>query len=223
MRQIVLDTETTGLSPEEGHRIIEIGCLEIVNRRITGNHWHHYVNPERSIERAAAEVHGITEKFLADKPLFKEVAHELLSYVKGAELIIHNAPFDIKFMDHEFRLADNKFSSITKYCRVIDTLALARRKHPGQHNSLDALCRRYDVDNANRELHGALIDAELLAQVYLLMTGGQTQLFEGIRSVEAMQPIGIRRLPSNRELLPVIPATGEELQAHAEFLELLKK
>jgi len=223
MRQIVLDTETTGLSPEKGHRIIEIGCLEMVNRRLTGNHLHFYINPERSVERQAAEIHGITDDFLVDKPFFKDIKDELFNYLNGAELIIHNAPFDVGFLNHEFKLTDKRFSLITKYCDVIDTLALARRKHPGQHNSLDALCRRYNVDNSNRDLHGALIDAELLAQVYLMMTGGQTQLFAGEQVTETMQATSIRRLSSDRAPLQVIVPDEEELQAHQTFLQQLEQ
>lgn len=223
MRQIVLDTETTGLSPEQGHRIIEVGCLEMINRRLTGNYLHFYINPQRSVERQAAEIHGITDDFLADKPLFKDIKDELLTYLKGAELIIHNAPFDVGFLNHEFKLVDSQFPLITKYCGIVDSLALARRKHPGQHNSLDTLCRRYNVDNSNRDFHGALLDAELLAQVYLLMTGGQTQLFEGERTVETMQPTRIRRIASDRAPLQVIAADKEELHAHQEFLRMLER
>lgn len=223
MRQIILDTETTGLSAEQGHRIIEIGCLEMVNRRLTGNHLHLYINPQRPVERAASEVHGISDDFLMDKPLFKDIKDQLLDYLKGAELVIHNAPFDVGFLNHEFKLVDEQFPQITKYCAVVDTLALARHKHPGQHNNLDALCRRYNVDNSNRDFHGALLDAELLAQVYLLMTGGQTQLFGGESAVEALQSTSIRRVVANRAPLPVIAANPEELQAHQEFLQLLRK
>lgn len=221
MRQIVLDTETTGLSPEEGHRIIEIGCLEMVNRRVTENHFHHYINPERDIERAASDVHGITNNFLTDKPLFSAIVDELMDYLKGAELIIHNAPFDVGFINHELKRVNKSFKPLKHYCSVIDSLAIARLKHPGQHNSLDALCRRYGVDNSNRDYHGALLDAELLAQVYLLMTGGQTQLFDGGPSTEVAQVTDIRRLDADRKSLPVIKATDEELKAHQEFLVLL--
>lgn len=224
MRQIVLDTETTGLSPKQGHRIIEIGCLEMIDRRVTSNHLHFYINPQRDIERTASEVHGITDDFLTDKPLFKDIKDELLAYLTSAELIIHNAPFDMGFLNHEFKLTDNQFPLITQYCNVVDTLALARRKHPGQHNSLDALCRRYNVDNSNRDFHGALLDAKLLAQVYLLMTGGQTQLFEGERTFESMQLMSsVRRVASDRAPLQVIAANDEELQAHQEFLQLLRQ
>src|SRR3990167_10069311 len=219
MRQIILDTETTGLSPQQGHRVIEIGCLELVNRRLTGSHLHFYINPERAIERGAAEVHGITSNFLVDKPLFKDIVDELLAYLKGAELIIHNAPFDIAFLNHEFTLLDKRAQPITQYCTIIDTLVLARRKHPGQKNSLDALCQRYHVDNSNRELHGALLDAELLAQVYLLMTGGQTQLFGNEQSDAVVQTMPIRRIRTDRRVLPIIMADDEELKAHDDFLK----
>lgn len=219
-RQIILDTETTGLSPAEGDRVIEIGCLEMVNRRLTGDSYHCYINPERSIDREAQEVHGITDDFLKDKPLFTGVIDEFIDYIEGADLIIHNAPFDVNFLDHEFKWAGKQYKKITNYCNVIDTLVLARRKHPGQHNSLDALCRRYHVDNSNRELHGALIDVELLAQVYLLMTGGQGQLFQaqsGSQNSQQQAEVGIRRLDSNRKPLKVIYATKDELAAHENF------
>ena len=220
LRQIVLDTETTGLSPAQGHRVIEIGCLEMINRRLTEKHFHVYINPERDIERAAEEIHGITVEFLADKPVFSEIADEFLAFVKDAELIIHNAPFDVDFLDHEYRLIDKKNKPITAYCGVVDTLPIARKKHPGQRNSLDALCRRYGVDNANRDLHGALLDAELLAQVYLLMTGGQTQLFQSEQNLDVDKKLTdtVRRLPENRKPLRVIPATSDELAMQEAFL-----
>lgn len=215
MRQIVLDTETTGLGAKD--RIIEIGCLEMIDRRLTGHHLHFYINPQCSIERSAVDIHGITESFLADKPLFKDIAEELIAFLEGAELIIHNAPFDIGFLNYELKLTKKPFKTITDYCQVIDTLTIARKKHPGQHNSLDALCRRYHVDNSNRDYHGALLDAELLTQVYLLMTGGQTKLFEPQNFSTAMQPTRIRRLTENREALPVIKASEEEIRAHESF------
>src|SRR5690606_38197574 len=176
MRQIVLDTETTGLEPEQGHRIIEIGCVEIVNRRLTGNHYHQYLQPDREIDAGAVEVHGITAEFLADKPRFTDVMHDFLAFVGGAELIIHNAPFDVGFINHELRLVDVNHASLDTFCSVVDTLQMARRLHPGQKNSLDALCKRYGIDNSQRSLHGALLDAEILADVYLTMTGGQVTL-----------------------------------------------
>ncbi|ABX78880.1 DNA polymerase III subunit epsilon [Coxiella burnetii] len=221
MRQIVLDTETTGLVPEEGHRIIEIGALEMVNRRLTGNHLHFYINPERSIERDAIEIHGITDSFLIDKPLFKDIATELISFLKGAELIIHNAPFDVGFLNHELKLTGQSFKTLTHYCQVLDTLTIARQKHPGQHNNLDALCRRYHVDNSNRDYHGALLDAELLAQVYLLMTGGQTVLFEQQGFAVASRSVSVRPLGTDRDSLSVIRANAAETEAHRAFLQLL--
>ncbi|WP_080744694.1 DNA polymerase III subunit epsilon [Coxiella burnetii] len=221
MRQIVLDTETTGLVPEEGHRIIEIGALEMVNRRLTGNHLHFYINPERPIERDAIEIHGITDCFLIDKPLFKDIATELISFLKGAELIIHNAPFDVGFLNHELKLTGQSFKTLTHYCQVLDTLTIARQKHPGQHNNLDALCRRYHVDNSNRDYHGALLDAELLAQVYLLMTGGQTVLFEQQGFAVASRSVSVRPLGTDRDSLSVIRANAAETEAHRAFLQLL--
>lgn len=174
MRQIVLDTETTGLEPQLGHRIIEIGCVELINRKLTGRHYHQYINPEREVDQGAMEVHGITNEFLVDKPRFKAIVGEFWDFIRGAELVIHNAAFDIGFLNHEF--ARLNMAPVTTECGVLDTLFMARQKHPGQKNSLDALCKRYGVDNSHRDLHGALLDAEILADVYLLMTGGQTAL-----------------------------------------------
>ena len=181
MRQIVLDTETTGLDPAQGHRVIEIGCIEIENRRLTGRHFHCYLNPDREIDEGAVQVHGITSSFLADKPRFRKVAADFLQFVSEAELIIHNAPFDIGFLNCELKLAGGQYGRLEDYCSVVDTLTMARKKHPGQRNSLDALCKRYEVDNSQRDLHGALLDAEILADVYLLMTGGQTSFQLGTR------------------------------------------
>ena len=176
MRQIVLDTETTGIDPNDGHRIIEIGCVELVGRKLTGRHFHRYINPEREVEAGAIEVHGITNEMLADKPLFSAVAEEFLDFVRGAELVIHNAPFDVGFLDMELARLPGRQPKLAEICGVVDTLVMARQKHPGQRNSLDALCQRYYVDNSQRDLHGALLDAEILADVYLIMTGGQTNL-----------------------------------------------
>ena len=176
MRQVVLDTETTGLEPEAGHRIIEIGCVEIVNRRPTNNRFHRYVNPGRAVDAGALQVHGIENDFLATQPRFAEVAHEFLEFVKGAELVIHNADFDVNFINHELRRLDGVPHEIRDCCGVLDTLALARRMHPGQRNSLDALAKRYSVDNSKRDLHGALLDAQILTDIYLSMTGGQVSL-----------------------------------------------
>lgn len=217
MRQVVLDTETTGLEPQQGHRIIEIGCIELLQRRHTGNRFHQYLNPERDVEEGALEVHGISSAALADKPVFADVVHDFLEFVRGAELIIHNAPFDVGFLDAE--LERLQLGCIGDHCtRIIDSLAEARVRHPGQRNSLDALCRRYEVDNTGRELHGALLDAELLADVYLAMTGGQAAL--GLdaaagASEEVVAPVagGGRRGP-----LPVIRASAEEAAAHRERL-----
>jgi len=226
LRQIVLDTETTGLEVGQGHRIIEIGGVEIVDRRLTGRHFHKYVDPERAIDDGAFEVHGISSEFLADKPRFADIAEEFLSFVRGAELIIHNAPFDVAFLDAELaRLASGSAARIADVCRVTDSLALARYKHPGQKNSLDALCRRYQVDNSARDLHGALLDAEILADVYLAMTGGQTQLF-GAASDGREQDGGQERvvhatLSSDRPPLLVVRASDDECAAHEAMLDLL--
>jgi DNA polymerase-3 subunit epsilon len=224
MRQIVLDTETTGLEPSDGHRIIEIGCVELVNRRITGNTYHQYIQPDRDIDAGAREVHGITERFLADKPRFADIAQDFLAFIRGAELIIHNAPFDVGFINHEFSLLRNPAESLSDYCGIVDTLEMARRLHPGQRNNLDALCKRYQIDNSQRELHGALLDAEILADVYLAMTGGQATLSldsRGEAPGETMQ--SIRRLPSDRPRLRVIQANVEELEAHAARLAAIER
>ncbi len=223
MRQIVLDTETTGLEVSQGHRIIEIGCVELDNRRLTGNHYHQYIKPEREIDQGAIEVHGITNEFLANKPLFAQVAQDFLEFVDGAELIIHNAPFDMGFLNSELKRLDNDAPALEDRCRVIDTLVMARGKHPGQRNNLDALCQRYDVDNSQRDLHGALLDAEILADVYLAMTGGQTtfQLSENDSSDGEARVERIIRLPAGRAPLPVIQASEEELAAHRAQLEAI--
>lgn len=225
MRQIVLDTETTGLEYTQGHRIIEIGCVELIGRKLTGRHYHQYINPEREIDDGAAEVHGITSEFLADKPVFTDIADEFLEFIKGAELIIHNAPFDVGFIDHEFKLLDKGYPKISAICGVIDTIVIARKKHPGQKNNLDALCKRYGVDNSQRDLHGALLDSEILADVYLLMTGGQTSLSlgadEGVSS-EGGQ-ISFNRVSSERRSLKVIRAVGEELVEHQKTLQQLQE
>ena len=225
MRQIVLDTETTGLEPSQGHRIIEIGCVELINRRLTGRHYHQYINPEREVDEGAIEVHGITNEFLADKPVFDTIAAEFMAFIDGAQLVIHNAPFDIGFMDSELALLDRGYGVIADHCSVVDTLVLARQRHPGQKNNLDALCKRYDVDNSQRDLHGALLDAEILADVYLMMTGGQTALSLGGQQSGAEQQVvsDIRRLDSNRAALPVIRASGEELAAHRDKLATVEK
>lgn len=219
MRQIVLDTETTGLDPSQGHRIIEIGCVEIIDRKLTGNHFHQYLKPDREIDEAAVEVHGITNDFLADKPVFAEVVEDFLEYVSGAELVIHNAPFDVGFIDAELSWLKPKRDSITKVCGIRDTLVMAREKHPGQKNNLDALCKRYHVDNSQRDLHGALLDAEILADVYLMMTGGQTSLSLGSSSSQdsGTGTAEIKRL-TDLPPLTVVKATDEELAAHRQKL-----
>jgi DNA polymerase-3 subunit epsilon len=227
-RQIILDTETTGLSPEKGHRIIEIGCLEMINRRLTGSQLHFYLNPNRAIDVGAQEKHGLSVEFLSDKPVFGDIADELIEYLKSAELIIHNAPFDIRFIDSEFRLAKKSFF-VMKHCTVIDTLLSARHKHPGKPNDLDSLCRRYQVNNEHREFHGALLDSHLLAQVYLAMTGGQEELFGeeggGVKKTSMTQKIAVASsgVSQNRIHLPVIEDNAEELAAHENFLKEFKK
>ena len=224
MRQIVLDTETTGLEPSDGHRIIEIGCVELVNRQLTGNTYHQYINPDRTIDAGAVEVHGITNESLADKPRFAEVADAFLAFIRDAELVIHNAPFDVGFINHEFSLLAEKPGVVTDYCMVLDTLTLARRMHPGQRNSLDALCRRYEIDNSRRELHGALLDAEILADVYLIMTGGQVSLsLDSHVDKNGERRSSLRRLDAERPPLKVIRATSEEGEAHAARLDALDK
>lgn len=222
MRQVVLDTETTGLEIEEGHRVLEIGCVEIVSRRLTRRSYHQYVNPERDIDDGALEVHGITRQFLSDKPNFADIWPAFIEFVEGSELIIHNAAFDVAFVNHEMRLLDPKLGELTDYCTVVDTLALARNKHPGQKNSLDALCKRYNVDNSQRELHGALLDAEILADVYLLLTGGQVTLGLGEDvSVSPDKRTAAIKLDPNRPRLKVIKASDDELARHEEKLSML--
>jgi len=227
MRQIVLDTETTGLETSQDHRIIEIGCVELVGRKLTGRHYHQYVNPQRKVDEGAMEVHGITDQFLEDKPLFDQVAKEFLEFVDGADLIIHNAPFDVGFINHEIAKLSGKYQVIETSCRIIDTLALARQKHPGQKNNLDALCKRYGVDNSARDLHGALLDAEILADVYLLMTGGQVNLNisdqSNSDSGEVNTASSIRRLAADRTPLRVVKPSEEELNLHQQKLDAINK
>jgi len=222
MRQIVLDTETTGLETSQGHRIIEIGCVELVGRRLTGKHYHQYVNPQREIDQGAIEVHGITNEFLNDKPLFKQIVDDFIAFVDGAELVIHNASFDIGFINSELGRVPDTIDKIESRCSVIDTLKMARTKHPGQRNNLDALCQRYMVDNSQRDLHGALLDAEILADVYLAMTGGQTTFQLGgsndASSQGAEATTEIKRLSPDRKPLPVISASAAELEAHEQNL-----
>lgn len=223
-RQVVLDTETTGLNPQEGHRVIEIGCVEMINRRITRNHFHVYINPERTIDAGAIEVHGITNDFLKDKPLFKSVAQDFIAFIQDAEVIIHNAPFDVGFLNHEFSLLPQKLGRMEDYSTILDSLAFARQKHPGQRNSLDALCKRYGIDNSHRQLHGALLDAEILADVYLLMTGGQGSLLDD----EAQDPNFltepiVRQLAADRPRLKIVSCAEDELLAHEQRLQAIQK
>ncbi len=225
MRQLVLDTETTGLEPERGHRIIEIGCVELKNRRPTGETFHVYLNPEREIDDGALAVHGLSTEFLADKPLFVDIRDEFLAFTRGAELIIHNAPFDVGFIDSELKRLDSGDAGIAGLCTITDTLELARRMHPGQRNSLDALCKRYDVDNSRRELHGALLDARILADVYLAMTGGQTRLFRGTESTRRSGAATATRRPVDRDglVLTVLAASDAEAAAHEARLDEIEK
>ena len=224
MRQIVLDTETTGLDPQQGHRVIEIGCVEIQNRRPTGNHFQVFLNPDREIDEAAIEVHGLPTAFLSDKPRFKQIEQEFIDFIDGAELIIHNAPFDVGFLDFEMDQTKSKNQNLAQFCNVLDTLVLAREKHPGQRNSLDALCKRYEVDNTHRTLHGALLDAEILADVYLAMTSGQSSLSLKEESAEgAIGNLKERRLDPNRRRIPVLGANADELLHHQERLKEIEK
>jgi len=225
MRQIVLDTETTGLSTGQGHRIIEIGAIELVNRRLTGREFHRFLNPERDIDEGAERVHGISRADLETAPRFQEVADELLEFIKDAELVIHNAEFDVGFLEHELQLMEHPQPSITDHARVLDTLSLARELHPGQRNSLDALCKRYEVDASNRDLHGALIDADLLARVYLAMTGGQTALLLDESEAggdEREGGIAIRSSRPELELV-VVRASAAENAAHEAMLDKLRE
>jgi DNA polymerase-3 subunit epsilon len=223
MRQIILDTETTGLEPEQGHRIIEIGCVEIFNRRKTGRTFHRYLRPDRQVDRGAVQVHGITNEFLAQQPRFAEIVDELIEFISGAQLVIHNAAFDIAFLDAEFKRLPGA-RQIANLCSVLDTLPLARRMHPGQRNSLDALCKRYSVDNSRRELHGALLDAQILLDVYLAMTGGQTALILGDAiETNANVAIELGAIVRPRGELRIIVASADELVAHERSLAAIDK
>ncbi|XSG85284.1 MAG: DNA polymerase III subunit epsilon [Methylohalobius sp. ZOD2] len=231
MRQIVLDTETTGLEPEEGHRIIEIGCVELIDRRLTGNRFHEYLDPEREIDREAIEVHGIDNAFLADKPRFADIAEDFLRFIQGSEVVIHNAPFDVGFINAELKRLGPQLGRMEDHASVLDTLVLAKRMHPGQRNSLDALCKRYQIDNRHRDLHGALLDAEILASVYLAMTGGQITL--GLEGDSASQfseagagkpQLAPRKIDRrNHAALKVVSCPPEDLAAHRERLEAIDK
>lgn len=221
MRQIVLDTETTGLETSQGHRIIEIGCVEMINRRLTGNNYHQFIQPDRAIDEGAQAVHGISNEFLADKPRFTDVVKDFIEYLDGAELIIHNAPFDVGFINNEFKLAGAEYGSVASYCTVIDTLVMARKMRPGKKNNLDVLCREYDVNNAHRELHGALLDAELLSEVYLRMTGGQSALLldNEATSGSANSNAAVKKLSADRKPIKIIQASDDELKGHYAIIE----
>ncbi|OAI20572.1 DNA polymerase III subunit epsilon [Methylomonas lenta] len=222
-RQVVLDTETTGINPKEGHKIIEIGCVELINRRLTQNRFHVYLNPDREIDAGAIEVHGITNDFLEDKPRFADVVEDFMTFTHDAELIIHNAPFDVGFLNHELALLAKNPRTIESNSSVFDTLTFARKKHPGARNSLDALCKRYGIDNSHRDLHGALLDAEILADVYLIMTGGQASLLDVDEHAEGSQQQTIVRLSADRPKLKVIRCSEEELLAHQQRLQKIAK
>ena len=222
MRQVILDTETTGLEPAQGHRIIEIGCVELLNRRVTNNTFHQYLNPEREVEDGAYDVHGLSNDFLSTKPLFGDIAGDFINFINGSELIIHNAPFDVAFINAELNRLGDKWGRLEDHCHIIDTLKMAREMHPGQKNSLDALCSRYEVDNSDRDLHGALLDARILLEVYLAMTGGQTSM-----SLEEETgntgPDGVVS-PLDRERLHLVVSrpTQEDLEAHRKFLQQME-
>lgn len=226
-RQIILDTETTGMNQSSGpiylgHRIIEIGCVEVVNRKLTGRHYHEYINPLQPIDEEAIEVHGITNEFVADKPKFHQIAQSFIEFIDGAEIVAHNANFDVSFMDHEFSMLQPIGPKTAEICQILDSLAIAKHLHPGQKNNLDALCKRYGIDNSRRDLHGALLDAEILADVYLIMTGGQTKF--NLSSEKAGQEGGgINRLAKDRAKLKVISASADELTRHEERLDLVAK
>jgi len=223
MRQITLDTETTGINPADGHRIIEIACVEILNRQITDKHYQQYLQPDRKIDTEASTVHGITNDFLLEKPRFADIVEEFIAFIKGAELIIHNADFDVGFINHELKLLKRDWQPLEHYCnKITDSLSLARERHPGKKNNLDALCKRYYVDNSNRKLHGALLDAKILAEVYLAMTGGQVSLLGFDDNVEE-QKTTIKRISSQRAPLTVLAPTKEELQCHAQRLAAIDK
>ena len=227
-RQIVLDTETTGLETAQGHRIIEIGGVELINRRLTGNNFHQYLQPDRDIDDAAFAVHGISNESLLDKPRFADIAKQFIDYIRGAELVIHNAAFDVGFIDHELRLLANGSQPVAKLCTVFDSLSHARRLHPGQRNTLDALCKRYNIDSSQRTLHGALLDADLLARVYLAMTGGQVGLsLDSDASTnnqsDQQQDSKQRLVHKQRPALTVIHADEAECAAHADYLVMLDK
>lgn len=226
MRQVILDTETTGIDPKDGHRLVEIGAIEMVNRRFTGRTYHQYINPERHIDAEVVAVHGIDDAKVANEPVFAKIADEFWAFIEGAELVIHNAPFDVGFIDHELGMLNQRRKSpvlgpVKDHCGILDTLTMARKMHPGQRNSLDALCKRYDIDNGHRVLHGALLDSEILAEVYLAMTGGQTALtLDAASAAEQEQAdtsnegLSIQRLSLTPGQLRVVRPTDEERAAH---------
>ncbi len=225
LRQIFLDTETTGLETRDGHRIIEIGCVEMIDRKLTGNNYHQYIQPDRESDEAALAVHGITSEFLADKPRFEEIAPAFLDYVADAELIIHNAPFDVGFINYELSLLPKGYEKLEDYCEISDSLVLARQMHPGQRNSLDALCKRYDIKNDHRQLHGALLDSEILADVYLAMTGGQKSLLLGDETeneAQAGHQSGYQRLARNPGFA-VIKASKDEEALHQAYMTKIRE
>ena len=223
MRQIILDTETTGLEPKQGHRIIEIGCIELINRRETERNFHQYLNPERDIEDGAFNIHGLSNEFLSDKSRFADIAQEFIDFIRDGELIIHNAPFDVGFINAELKLLGKKWGKIEDYCTVFDTLVLAREKHPGQKNNLDALCKRYEVDNSQRDLHGALLDAQILLDVYLKMTGGQTDLtFHSVATSHGVKGKSEQYINNKHKKLVIIEPTENELAEHRMLLESIE-
>ncbi len=222
-RQIILDTETTGLEPGDGHRIIEIGCVEIRNRRKSERMFHQYLNPHRLIDDGAFEVHGISNEFLVDKPVFADIAQDLIDFIRDSEVIIHNAPFDVAFINAELKLLGKKWGKLEDYCRITDTLVMARELHPGQKNSLDALCSRYQIDNSQRDLHGALLDAQILLDVYLAMTGGQGSLSLENEQTSVDGNVIHKLLVRDRGALRTIAPTAEEAQAHQLRLEAINK
>ena len=224
-RYLVLDTETTGLEPRQGHKIIEIGCVELIERRMTGNNYQQFLNPEREIDEAALEVHGIELADLEDKPTFAQIADDFLAYVEGATLVIHNAAFDVGFLNHELGLLERNIGRITDYCEVVDTLLMAREMHPGQRNSLDALCQRYFISNEQRTLHGALLDSEILAEVYLRMTGGQLNLLGEADLTEnsGKEIAETRVLDPDRSPTKIIPASDKEIAEHEKWMKLLSE
>ena len=224
LRQVFLDTETTGLETRDGHRIIEIGCVEMVGRKLTHNNYHQYVQPDRESDEGALAVHGITSEFLAGKPRFAAIAEAFIDYVKGAELIIHNAPFDVGFLNYELSKLTGQKQRLEDYCEINDSLVLAREMHPGQRNSLDALCKRYDISNQHRELHGALLDSEILADVYLAMTGGQRALLLGedaSNDSSTGEAHAFRTLSSERTALSIIKVSADELSAHQQYVDAI--